>query len=59
MYLFEELKFTFRNIETGIENKRGFVENFYNDQNSLLNKHFNTEVLLERYSNGLNSHRQK
>ena len=58
MNLFEELDFKFRNIDTGIENKRHFVENFYNDQNSLLNKHFNTEVLLERYSNGFNNYRQ-
>ena len=58
MYLFEELDFKFRNIETGIESKRNLVENFFNDQNSLLNKHFNTDDLFERYSNGLNSHSQ-
>ena len=57
--LLEELELKLSLLDIKIENKINFVKNLYQDQQGLLNEHFNTNSLKDRYSNGLNNFRER
>ena len=50
----QELELKFSNLDTKIENKIDFVDNLYQEEQRLLNEHFDNDGLLEKYSNKLN-----
>jgi uncharacterized protein YnzC (UPF0291/DUF896 family) len=56
--LIEELLFKFNNIVTKIENKINYLNKSHKDQEIVLNEKFNTESLVEKYSNVLNNQRK-
>ena len=57
--LIEELLLKFNIIETKIEHKINYLNKSHKDQEIVLNEKFNTESLFEKYSNGLNKHREE
>ena len=57
--LFEELELKFCILDTKIDNKIDVVKNVYQIQQGLLNEHFNTNSLKDRYSNELNNLRER
>ena len=56
--LFDELKARFRKIETRIMLKRASAKKLYHDQIKSLHQKFKVKAVKEKYSKGLNNHRQ-
>ena len=57
--LFDELEAKFKNIETGIENKKKFINDLCNDQEKLLNHRFNVKNSTSKYAKELNDQRER
>ena len=56
--LIQELELKFNIMEAGIRDKTTQINSIYSDQERKLNENFSNDNLLEKYSNGLNDHRE-